>query len=251
MARLDRLVELQIPEPPGANAGLSVVSGNPVVRFRLGHERVARITFINQNPVNDTYLRADRSGDFGPATAVGTWLAGSVIRWTHPLQEGVQAAEFLRPVTWAGPTLSLKTGQPHRTQQNPGPTEGDPIPRNPSITDPSWDRIIAVYYSLTNPGLTLDVSGVLPGAGGMRVKAWARLLDEQYDETETQVGAATVPQILGTATWLMRRRHGVIPLSTLYDDSVAWHVIGVRNAGGRRSSEFVEVDVSREFVGVG
>lgn len=239
---LDRLVDVLIPNPPGANGGLS----GGITEFRIVHERQT-----GGFPA-DTYLIAMAGAAPATGTVAGTWLANSVIRWTNPLR-GRRQATFNRPVTWAGNTLSLRYGDPWRASR-----DGTGTVAAPAITTPDWFDILATYGTAATATIVVDVSGVLVGGADTATRRWAELLDETYvlDDAPAPVDSEVadpppaVTRVVSTATYRMRWEDRLTPFSTITDGNNEWLVVAARRQGGARG-RFMEVDVSREFYGTG
>ena len=236
MPRLDRLVSLEVPAAPGVNGGLT----GGVTGFRMFNERFATLV------IGDTALVAIGAGG-SPVAAAGTWLTGSVI--TYVRGGYTIGITFLRAVTWASSTLSLATGLPWVSTGNKYGTAAEVTA--PYITSPAWFRIPVPFGTPATAVTAVNVSAVLPLAAGGRRSAWAGLVDESYDETVESQAGRDVPRVVGTSTWVLRRRHNVRPFTVLYDGDVSWTVIAVREQGGKRRAPFVEVDATREYVGAG
>lgn len=233
---LDRVVGLIVPVRPGVSGGLT----GGVASFRILQEAAPQVRLVGSTPVNDTYLIAfDPQG--APVAARGTWLSGSIIRFTG------HTVELQRPLTWNASTVSLATGKAYRR----GASSTEEV-YAPYITDPAWWALVATTgTALTDATVIVDVSGVLLINPSSLRKVWCEVTAEQYDETEATVGSRTVPRIIGTSEWMFRRNAGVVPFTTIVDGSTYWRVTGVRDSGGRARSSFVAVDATREFFGVG
>lgn len=240
MPRLDRLVSLEIPSAPGINGGLT----GGVTGFRIFNERGT------SSSIGDTALVAIGAGG-SQVAAAGVWLAGSVITFTRTSLTSrvfTIGVRFNRAVTWAGSTLSLATGAPWQAGDEYGTSDEVTAP---AITAPVWYRIVVPYATPATAVTAVGVAAVLPLSGGRRRSAWASLIDETYDETTESQAGRDVPRVIGSSTWLLRRRHDVKPFTVLYDGDVSWTVISVREQNGKRRAPFIECDATREFVGAG
>lgn len=239
---LDRLVDVLIPNPPGADGGLT----GGVTEFRIVHER--RSGFLVPA---DTYLIAMAGAVPSTGAVAGQWLANSVIRWTNPLR-GRRQATFNRPVSWTANTLSLRYGEPWRAAR-----DGTGTIAAPAITTPDWFDILATYGTAATATIVVDVSAVLVGTEDSQSKRWAELLDETYvlDDAPAPVDSEVVDpppavtRVVSTATYRMRWDVRMTPFSTITDGNNEWLVVAVRRQGAR--GRFMEVDVSREFYGTG
>lgn len=206
---------------------------------------VASFRMVGEGPpFIDAYAVA-LGADGRTVPAAGTWLAGSVLRWTGQRFGDSHVAVLQRPVVWSAATYSFRYGAAHRDRRN------DPFSTiaGPSITSPVWHQLVAIYGTISGRtvtgGAALDVSGAIATDDSSQFSAWAQLIDQYSNQVDERVGSTTVTRITAVSTWRLRRDARILPFATLIDGNDAWQVVGARRLLDRGS--MMEVECQREL----
>ena len=243
--RLDRLVTIRLPALGVAGGGLPGVTSFAILHERNPALRPLSTTFS----YIDTYLVAlDASDNAVAGTVAGTWLTGSVLRWSPQVRRrnDPTTTQLQRNVEWTANTYSLRYGAPHTAGLNDRTKEA-----SPPVIAPPWNGIITSYGTIApstrrvTGGTRLDVSQVRSAAPGSTIQAWAMKLDEYSSQTDVTEGTATVKRITGVSTWRMRVDARIVPFVELIDGGDSWQVVGIQRA--RATATYMDVECQKEL----